>query len=89
MNAAERTEKDEHDYPGPIMKRRRDTIKMLTLLIESGMQISDDLCGEQRDFHVPRITKAMTIAMGLFPTECVEAMQVAKDPYGKPLVDVE
>ena len=58
----------------------------LVALTEVQQQISDDLSGEVREFHVPRINKAWALLLQAFPSEAVEAMQLAKDPYGNLLI---
>jgi hypothetical protein len=61
----------------------------LVALTESQQQIADDLCGEVRKFHVPRINAAWILLCQAFPSEAVEAMQLAKDQYGKLLIGDE
>jgi hypothetical protein len=58
----------------------------LVALTEVQQQIGDDLCGEVREFHVPRVNAAWVLLCQAFPNEAVEAMQLAKDPYGNLLM---
>jgi len=41
-----------------------------------------DFCGEQREWHLPRLAKATACLCQLFPQEFYEALKVAKTPYG-------
>lgn len=61
----------------------------LTALIESQAQAVHDLVGEQREFHLPRLSKAMLVFAKTFPRQAVDAMAAAKDAWGDPLVDQE
>lgn len=53
----------------------------LVSLFESWMQAPDDFCGEQREWHLPRLTKAATDLIQLFPQEAARALERAKSPY--------
>lgn len=53
----------------------------LQALWESAIQADHDFCGEQREWHLPRLHKATGILMQLFPTVTVEAMRQARTPY--------
>jgi hypothetical protein len=66
-----------------MMEKIKEAIVALT---KSQQQISGDLCGEVREFHVPRINAAWVLLCQVFPSEAVEAMQLAKDPYGNLLI---
>jgi hypothetical protein len=71
------------------MSRHEKLVEMLRHLIESKVQASHDFCGEQRDWHLPRLNAAFALACGLFPNEIAEAMGEAKDPYGELLAGKE
>lgn len=53
----------------------------LVALFESAAQADYDFCGEQRDWHLPRLQKAMRIFLVLFPHHSVKALQNVKTPY--------
>ncbi len=63
----------------------RDAVEIRAALIalaESACQAPEDFCGEQREWHLPRIKRAWVTFMGLFPAMAIEAMQAAKSPDG-------
>lgn len=62
------------------------TLQMLTALFESAFQAPNDFCGEQREWHVPRLQQAARLAMQLYGIAAFEAMERAKTPYGDPLL---
>lgn len=62
------------------------TVEMLTALFESAFQAADDFVGEQREWHVPRLRRAATLAMQLYGVAALTAMERAKTPYGDPLL---
>jgi hypothetical protein len=64
------------------MYSRSKMVEALVMLFESVHQAPSDFCGEQREFYLPRITKAFFNLGEMFPSDMVEAMQQAKDPYG-------
>jgi hypothetical protein len=68
---------------GPVIDEWRD---VLIAIIESGHQAGYDFCGEQREWHLPRIQKVMLFLMKQFPTLTLEAFEVARDPYGELLM---
>lgn len=55
----------------------------LTALFESWEQGVDDFVGEQREWHLPRLTKAVNELFQLFPAEAARAIERAKTPYDK------
>lgn len=54
----------------------------LTALWESVSAAKDDFCGEQREWHLPRLNRALIIISSIFPKQCIRAMSKAKTPYG-------
>lgn len=69
--------------------RHKLLVEMLRNLIESKTQADSDFCGEQREWHLPRLNAMFALAAQLFPRELVEAMEGAKTPYGDDLVSKE
>ncbi len=77
---------------GPIVESEWSTVKLghtseklddaLTALFESQQQASADFCGEQREWHLPRLNKAVLLLMEVFPQAALRAMERAKTPYG-------
>lgn len=53
----------------------------LTCLFESAEAADGDFCGEQREWHLPRLQRAAALMIKLFPNHAVQAMSVAKTPY--------
>ncbi len=51
-------------------------------IIESTIQAPYDFCGEQREWHLPRLQRAMQVLMISYPALTVEVMKIVKDPYG-------
>jgi hypothetical protein len=51
-------------------------------LIECQHQAPHDLCGEQREWYLPRLRQMLMFMIKAFPQDFVEALQVAKTPYG-------
>jgi hypothetical protein len=74
---------DLQDKDWPLIDEWRD---VLIAIIESGHQAGYDFCGEQREWHLPRIQKVMVFLMKQFPALTLEAFEVAKDPYGELLM---
>lgn len=60
-------------------------VEMIRNLLESQAQAGSDFCGEQREWHLPRLNAAALLAMELFPLQAVEAMESARTPYGDKL----
>ena len=60
-------------------------LELLRNLIECKMQAEHDLCGEQREWHLPRLNNVFTLAAQLFPLQLAEAMGQAHNPWGEPL----
>jgi len=69
------TTDDMSDYVGKLET-------MLQALFESALQAPHDFGGDQREWHCPRLAKAMTLAMTLFPSNAGHALAAAKNPYG-------
>ena len=65
------------------MLRSEEIVEMLVNLFESGQAADGDFCGEQREWHLPRLSKAMILAMEIFPKESYEALGKTKSPYDK------
>lgn len=63
-------------------RRRALLVEMLRHLIESKVQAGHDFGGEQREWHLPRLSAAFAIAAQLFPRELCDAMGEAMTPYG-------
>ncbi len=57
----------------------------LVKLIESQTMAVGDFCGEQRAWHLPRITDAMLLIGQVFPKQYMAAFGKAKDAYGDSL----
>ena len=53
----------------------------LIALIESAQQAPHDFGGEQAQWHIPRLQKAMTTFMTVFPKEAGLALQKARSPF--------
>lgn len=51
-------------------------------LVEVKHQAERDLCGEQREFHLPRLRRVVHKLMMSFPVSTLQAMKQAKDAYG-------
>ena len=62
---------------------RNKLVGLLRNLIEVRHQAEYDLCGEQREFHLPRLNESFVLACQLFPVETCEAMTQAEDAYGQ------
>ncbi len=60
-------------------------VEMLTSLVESAEQADSDFCGEQREWHLPRLHRALVLALELFPRASFRAFEKAKTPYGDSL----
>ena len=56
-------------------------------IIETANQAPHDFCGEQREFHLPRIQLLFRFMLERFPREMAEAMERAVDGYGRKLVE--
>ncbi len=59
-----------------------EVTEALRLLTEVKYQAEYDLCGEQRDFHLPRINTAWLLISKAFPAAFITAMETAKRPDG-------
>lgn len=53
----------------------------LQSLWESVEAADGDLCGEVREWHLPRLRSAALTLTELFPNEAVAAIEKAKSPY--------
>jgi hypothetical protein len=62
-----------------------ELVPALTALFESVAQAKHDFCGEQREFHLPRLNKVFLTLVAIFPGQAADAMRLAKDPWGNPL----
>ena len=66
------------------MKRLDDHVaaekveEAMIALFESASQAPSDFCGAQREWHVPRLQKAMALLMEAFPSQAIRAMEKAK-----------
>lgn len=56
-------------------------VDALKALWESLQAADGDFCGEQREWHLPRLRKAAVILAQLHPHESLEALQLARSPY--------
>lgn len=54
---------------------------VLVDLFESQQQAQHDFCGEQRDWHLPRLNRVALALMQLFPADAARALERAKTPY--------
>lgn len=61
----------------------------LTCLFESVDAADGDFCGEQREWHLPRLQRASLLMIKLFPLHSARAIEVAKSPYGTGIGGVE
>jgi hypothetical protein len=66
-----------------------DAEELCLAIIEATNQADYDLCGEQREFLLPRLRKALACVLKLFPMQGVHAMTKAKDAWGEPIVSDE
>ena len=55
-------------------------VQTLVALFESQQQADGDFCGEQREWHLPRLNKAALGVIELFPIEAAMALEKAKRP---------
>ena len=55
----------------------------LCCLFEAAEAADGDFCGEQRDWHLPRLQRAAALMVKLFPNHSVQAMMEAKSPYDR------
>ena len=60
--------------------------EFLQAFAEVFCQAGHDLCGEQREFHMPRLQRMFVLACTMFPRELVAAMEKAMTPYGEKVV---
>jgi hypothetical protein len=65
---------------------KQKLVEFLRNLVESQAQAVNDFCGEQRDWHLPRLNRCFMLAVDLFPAELTKAMMEAETPYGDRLV---
>jgi len=56
-------------------------VQALTALWESLDAADGDFCGEQREWHLPRLQKAALLLLEVHPLESAEATSQAKSPY--------
>ena len=62
--------------------QRQKLISALVNLFESQKQAEYDFCGEQREWHLPRLNNAVIGLMEVFPRELAEALEKVKTPFG-------
>lgn len=55
--------------------------QILIDLFESQQQAEYDFCGEQRDWHLPRLNRVAIGLMKLFPMQSIIALEKVKNPY--------
>lgn len=53
----------------------------LKLLFESSKQADSDFCGEQRDWHLPRLQRSAGLLLALFPNHAAVALSDLRTPY--------
>lgn len=53
----------------------------LKLLFESSKQAESDFCGEQRDWHLPRLQRSAGLLLALFPHHGAVALSDLRTPY--------
>ena len=54
---------------------------VLVDIFESQQMAAGDFCGEQREWHLPRLNRAVRNLMLLFPIEAARALDRVKTPY--------
>lgn len=69
------------------MKPRIEDV--LVDLFESELQAEFDFCGEQREWHLPRLNRAAVAMMQLFPEDAARAMGRTKTPHGEFVLERE
>jgi len=72
-----------------IVEGADDLDDAIRCVIESATQAPHDFGGEQREWHCPRLSRAMALLMKLFPMHAARAVLESRDPYGNPLVNPE
>lgn len=70
------------------MKRVDDALEInpklqeaMTAVFESAEAGDGDFCGEQREWHLPRLQRAAALLIELFPNHAFKAMSNAKSPH--------
>ena len=66
------------------MDDNTELTEALVNLFESLEAADGDFCGEQREWHLPRLQRCSTLMLKLFPCHCVRAIEQAKSPYDTP-----
>ena len=59
---------------------KKRLLQALVHLVESQQQAEYDFCGEQREWHLPRLNNAVILLAQVFPDEMAKAMDEAKNP---------
>lgn len=68
------------------MAKKPNMTDILRDVFEAAYQADADLCGDQREFLLPRLNRIRAGLMMWFAQDAVEAMQQAKDAWGNKLV---
>jgi len=63
------------------MPKRPEIEDVLVDIFESQQMADGDFCGEQREWHLPRLNRAARNLMLLFPIESANALSRVKTPY--------
>lgn len=63
------------------LENNEQLTEALTALFESTEAGDGDFCGEQREWHLPRLQRASALMIQLFPMHSVRAMSDVKSPY--------
>jgi hypothetical protein len=61
--------------------QEKKLVEALTNLLESQEQADGDFSGEQREWHLPRLNRAVILLLELFPRQAGEALDRVKTPY--------
>jgi hypothetical protein len=59
-----------------------ELVQLCRDVLESANQAGYDFCGEQREWHLPRINRALQALTKLLPMQMGQAMELAEDPWG-------
>ena len=63
------------------LENNPELTEALTCLFESLDAADGDFCGEQREWHLPRLQRCGVLMLKLFPCHTVRAVEQAKSPY--------
>jgi hypothetical protein len=61
--------------------QEKKLVEALTNLLESQEQADGDFTGEQREWHLPRLNRAVILLLELFPLQSAQALDQVKKPY--------